>query len=58
MHDSLVGSEGNNVKKAKFYNLSGSQAPLCEKIGDNRAYPLLLQINDERIFAINFSDQY
>ena len=31
---------------------------MSEKIGDNCAFPVLLQLNDERVFALNFSDQY
>lgn len=46
------------MQVAQFYTLNGHRLPLCERIGDQRAFPVLLQINNERIFALNFSTQY
>jgi len=58
LHDGLMAPAENGVKKVQFYSLTGSRLPLCERVGDQRTFPVLLQINDERIFALNFSTQY
>ena len=51
--DILLGSSG--VENVSFFSVSGSMLPLCEKIGNQREYPVLLQVNEDRLFAINFS---
>ena len=45
------------MQVAQFYTLNGHRLPMCERVGDQRAFPVLLQINNERIFALNFSTQ-
>ena len=55
-HDVLLGSSG--VENVNFFSISGSVLPLCEKIGNQREYPVLLQVNNDRLFAINFSQEY
>ena len=54
IHDALKNSEGNDIKKAQFLTLTGSKLPLSERIADHHEYPVILQLNDNRVFAINF----
>ena len=54
IHDALKNSEGNDIAKAQFLTITGSKLPLSERIADHHEYPVLLQLNDERVFAINF----
>jgi hypothetical protein len=53
-----MASEGNNINSLYFESIAGSRLPLCEKIGNQCNYPVLLRINDSRTFALNFSKQY
>ena len=58
INDALYASKNDDINKVQFFTLTGSRLPLCEKIANLRQYPVLLQINDDRIFAINFSQEY
>ena len=55
--DTLIASEGNNIEKVQFFALTGSKLPLCETVGSHRSYPVLVQINDDRVFALNFTEE-
>ena len=52
-----MASEGNNIEKVQFFSLTGSKLPLCEIVGHHRSYPVLVQINDDRVFALNFTEE-
>ena len=56
--EALFASKGNNIEKVGFFNMGGSKLPLSEKICNHHEYPVLLQINDNRTFAVNFSPDY
>ena len=32
--------------------------PLCEKVADLNDYPIITQINKNRVFALNFSNEF
>ena len=51
-------SEGNSVKNVQFYTVTGSRLPLSEQVNDLREYPIILQVNDDKSFALNFSNQF
>ena len=53
--DQLMQSEGNSVKNVQFYTVTGSRLPLSEQVNDLKEYPILLQINNDKTFALNFS---
>lgn len=53
--DILLQSEGNSVKNVQFYTVTGSRLPLSEQVNDLKEYPILLQINNDKTFALNFS---
>ena len=53
--DILLQSEGNSVKNVQFYSVTGSRLPLSEQVNDLKEYPILLQINNDKTFALNFS---
>jgi hypothetical protein len=38
----------------KFFNQTGTRLPLCEQIENLKRYPVLMLINDSRLFALNF----
>ena len=56
--DALMKSEGNSVSNVQFYSITGSRLPLSEQVTDLKEYPVLLQINNDKTFALNFSDQF
>lgn len=56
--EQLKASEGNDVRQVEFYTITGARVPLCEKVQDLNDYPILLQINKKRIFALNFSEEF
>lgn len=41
-----------------FYTIQGDILPLSEIAKDNRRSVILLQINQRRLYAINFNDDY
>ena len=53
--DILLQSEGNSVKNVQFYTVTGYRLPLSEQVNDLKEYPILLQINNDKTFALNFS---
>ena len=38
--------------------MSGSELPLCEQVRDQREYPVLIQIDGSKTFAVNFSQEF
>jgi hypothetical protein len=42
----------------KFYTVTGSRIPLTEIVNDLKEYPVLLQLNGDRTFALNFTDEF
>lgn len=55
--EQLMNSETNQVKSVQFYTITGAIIPLCETVADLNDYPILCQINDKRVYAINFSHE-
>ena len=48
----------NQVTDVKFYTVTGSRIPLTEVVSDLKEYPVLLQVNGDRTFALNFTDEF
>ena len=42
LHDTISASTINDVQSVQFYTLNGHRLPLCERIGDQRTFPVLL----------------
>ena len=57
-HDKLVESSNNNVTNVQFFTITGSRIPLSERVSDLREYPVLLQVNNDKVFALNFTDEF
>ena len=55
--DALLSSAENNIEKVQFFTLTGSKLPLSEIVKNHRSYPILVQINDDRVFALNFTEE-
>jgi len=54
----LKAADKNKVTDVKFYTITGSRIPLTEIVGDLKEYPVLLQVNGDRTFALNFTDEF
>ena len=52
-------SKGVEVEEpdVKFFSISGARIPLCEKVEDLLEFPILCQVNKNRVFAINFCEE-
>ena len=57
-HDELTAHTQNKVNDIKFYTITGSRIPLSEAVGDLREYPILLQVNGDKVFALNFTNEF
>ena len=55
--EQLLKSEDGYVQSVDFYTITGAQIPLCETVSDLNDYPILCQVNEKRIFALNFSQE-
>ena len=58
IRDQMLAVPENGVKEVKFFSLNGSRLPLSEKVANQREYPVLCQIDGERTYALNFSQEY
>jgi len=47
----------SKIDDIKFFSLTGARVPLCEEVSTHYALPLLLQVNNDKVFALNFNDQ-
>ena len=56
--DQLMNSTGNKVTDVEFFTIAGAKIPLCEQVVDLNDFPVLLQVNKTRIFAMNFSQEF
>jgi hypothetical protein len=52
-----VNQADSGAKTVDFFTITGYKIPLCEKVSDLNDFPILCQINQSRIFAINFSHE-
>lgn len=55
--NSNVDTQRKNISSVEFFTLNGSRIPEPEKIKDNKEFPILCRINNERIFSINFDPE-
>ena len=56
--NSLTNNTQFTKEEVQFFTINGSKLPLSEKVKNNLEYPVLLQLANDRIFAINFSQAW
>ena len=48
---------GDEAASIEFYSITGAKLPLSEKVQDLREFPIICQVNKNRLYAVNFSDE-
>jgi len=56
--EQLLAAKENKIETVEFFTITGSRIPLSEKVQDLNDYPVILQINKNRVFALNFSHEF
>jgi hypothetical protein len=55
--EQTISKAGEEQDKVKFYSISGARLPLSEKVGNLLEFPILCQVGQNRVFAINFDQE-
>jgi len=58
IYDQITSKSVAETKSLHFYTSEGALVPLNEKINDLTMLPILMQINNSSIFALNFQDEF
>lgn len=56
-HASILKTLGDNDHSVQFYSINGAKLPLSEQVQDLREFPILCQVDNNRVYAINFCDE-
>lgn len=56
--EQLLGATENKIETVEFFTITGSRIPLSEKVQDLNDFPVILQINKNRVFSLNFSQEF
>ena len=54
----MAKSDEFTADQVQFYTINGSRLPMSERVKNNSEYPILLQLSNDRVFALNFSQEY